>query len=57
MANYTIYNGFWNPETIPDPVRRLVAAAAQHPADAASQHGVDSAYRQCRCDGFVGERR
>lgn len=26
MAGYVLYNGFWNPKTIPDPVRRLVAA-------------------------------
>lgn len=28
MAGFIIYNGFWNPELPPDPVRRLAAAAA-----------------------------
>lgn len=28
MAGFIIYNGFWNPELPPDPVRRLTAAAA-----------------------------
>ena len=29
MAGYVIYNGFWNPTTPPDPVRRLADAAAK----------------------------
>lgn len=29
MAGYIVYNGFWNPVQPPDPVRRLVAAAAE----------------------------
>ena len=24
MAGYVIYNGFWNPDSLPDTVRRLV---------------------------------
>lgn len=28
MAGYVIYNGFWNPSGPPDPVSRLIAAAA-----------------------------
>ena len=27
MAGYVIYNGFWNPDGLPDTVRRLVDAA------------------------------